>query len=116
VLAFPWCCLSPWSTGQPLFTVQGTTDAQIVDLQPKPYVPLREREFRQPRGHHVRPWMLRRNDETIAAWQHRTSHSCYRCGLYIADMRKLDTHEVSCRASAGDEGTAELDDDTGDSQ
>jgi hypothetical protein len=81
-----------------------------VDIQPKPYVPLsvHAHEFRQPVGQQVRPWMLRRNGETVAAWRDRTNHSCYRCGVYIADMRKLDTHEADCHASAGDvEGSGE---------
>jgi hypothetical protein len=82
-----------------------------VDLQAKPYVPLsvHAHEFRQPKGQHVRPWMLRRNGETIAAWQDRTNHSCYRCGVYIADMRELDTHEEDCRDSPGDVGEDDAD-------
>lgn len=75
-----------------------------MDIQPKPYVPLsvHAHEFRQPKGHGVRPWMLRRNGETTAAWLDRTNHSCYRCGTYIADMQELDTHEAGCRVSGSD--------------
>lgn len=71
-----------------------------MDTQPKPYVPLSVHAdgFRQPKGRHVRPWMLKRSDETIAAWTDRTNHTCYRCGDYVVDLRELDKHEAGCQA------------------
>lgn len=68
-----------------------------------PYQPpsLRSHEFRQPEGSHVRPWMLKRDGETVPEWARRTHHTCWRCGVQLADMRALDAHEAGHDRSKG---------------
>lgn len=44
-----------------------------------------------------RPWQQRKRGETVEAYQARTNHSCYACGVYIADLAALDKHEETHR-------------------
>jgi hypothetical protein len=71
-------------------------------IQPQPYAPPAQvvvEPVTKPQP--GKPWMARRAGETPQAHLSRLFHTCYFCGRYEPDMRKLDRHEWDCQAPDG---------------
>ena len=69
--------------------------APVVDDGPLPYVPLGVQPH-MPGAGKRKPWLKQRAGETKEQFDHRTSHSCYNCGTYIANGAALNDHEDQC--------------------
>ena len=44
-----------------------------------------------------RPWLMRKQNESVQEWNRPTNHSCYACGDYYKDLDELDVHESEHR-------------------
>lgn len=44
-----------------------------------------------------RPWLKKKPAETNRQYHQRTNHTCYACGVEMADLSALDAHEATHR-------------------
>jgi hypothetical protein len=44
----------------------------------------------------MKPWMTRRQGESLAVWMARLNKTCFRCGKEFPSVKQTNDHEGKC--------------------